>query len=43
MPAVLIEVAFISNPKEEKLLGTPAFRQQAAEGIYQGILAYKGA
>ncbi|KLU59345.1 N-acetylmuramoyl-L-alanine amidase LytC precursor [Peptococcaceae bacterium CEB3] len=42
MPAVLVELAFISNPKEEKLLSSPAFRQEAAQGIYQGILAYKG-
>ncbi len=40
MPAVLVEVAYISNPTEEKLLADPAFRQKAADGIYKGILAY---
>ena len=42
MPAVLVEVAFISNPTEEKLLADDSFRQKAATGIYQGVLAYKG-
>lgn len=42
MPAVLVEVAFISNPTEEQLLASDSFRQKAATGIYQGVLAYKG-
>ncbi|HZK56530.1 MAG TPA: cell wall-binding repeat-containing protein [Desulfosporosinus sp.] len=40
MPAVLVEVAFISNAYEEQLLASDSFRQKAATGIYQGILAY---
>lgn len=40
MPAVLVEVAFISHPTEEKLLKDNAFRQKAAYGISQGIQAY---
>lgn len=40
MPAALVEVAYISNPTEEKLLADPTFRQKAADGICQGILAY---
>ena len=42
MPAVLVEVAFISNPTEEQLLGSPDFQSKAALGVYQGILKYKG-
>lgn len=42
MPAVLVEVAFISNKAEEQLIASDSFRQKAATGIYQGILAYKG-
>jgi len=42
MPAVLVEVAFISNTYEEQLIASDSFRQKAATGIYQGILAYKG-
>ncbi|KLU66891.1 N-acetylmuramoyl-L-alanine amidase LytC precursor [Desulfosporosinus acididurans] len=42
MPAVLIEIGFISNPNEEKLLGSPDFQEKAAAGICEGILKYKG-
>ena len=42
MPAVLVELGFISNPAEEKLLGSPDFQQKAALGIYRGILVYRG-
>lgn len=37
MPAALVEMAFISNPKEESLLGSPAFQQQMAQGIVKGL------
>jgi N-acetylmuramoyl-L-alanine amidase len=40
MPAVLVEVAFISNPKEEAKLKDPAFRSKAAEAITQGVRRY---
>lgn len=36
-PAILVEVAFISNPQEELLLATPEWRAQAALAIFQGI------
>lgn len=37
MPASLIEMAFISNPNEEKLLNSPQFQQKMAQGIFQGL------
>ncbi len=37
MPATLIEVAFVSNPKEEKLLYSDKGSKKAADGIVQGI------
>lgn len=37
MPAALVEMAFISNPDEEKLLNSPEFQQKMAQGIYQGL------
>ena len=37
MPAVLTELGFISNPNEEKILNTPQFQQQLAQGIVQGL------
>lgn len=40
VPAVLVEVAYLSNPSEEKLLADPAFRQRAAQGMYNGITQY---
>ncbi|NMA55113.1 MAG: AMIN domain-containing protein [Firmicutes bacterium] len=40
MPAALVEVAYMSNPVEEKLLADPAFRERAAQAITEGIMAY---
>jgi N-acetylmuramoyl-L-alanine amidase len=40
MPAILTEAAFISNPKEEKLLANRNFNQKVAIGIYNGIKRY---
>ncbi len=40
MPATLVEVAFISNPKEEQLLKSDAGAEKAAKGIYNGIDKY---
>jgi N-acetylmuramoyl-L-alanine amidase len=43
MPAVLIETAFISNPHDAALLASPAFLQNMAQGIANGVKAYAGA
>jgi N-acetylmuramoyl-L-alanine amidase len=40
MPSILAELAFISNPTEEKRLRQPDFRQKAAEGLFEGIRNY---
>ena len=40
MPSILVEVSHISNPQEAQRLKTDAYRQQVAQGIYEGILAY---
>ncbi|MCM3738117.1 PA14 domain-containing protein [Bacillus cytotoxicus] len=40
MPAILAELAFIDNPKENEKLGSEYWRQRAAEAIYSGILDY---
>jgi N-acetylmuramoyl-L-alanine amidase len=37
MPAALIELAFLSNKNDEKLLGSPQFQQQMAQGIVRGL------
>ncbi|HHY46328.1 MAG TPA: hypothetical protein GX506_03415 [Firmicutes bacterium] len=40
MPAVLVEVGFLSNPREEGLLGTPEYRERVAEAIFRGTVDY---
>ena len=42
MPAVLVELAFISNPEEEVLLKNKAFQRKCAVGIANGILRFLG-
>ena len=37
MPAILVELAFISNPEESLLLGNTSFQQSCAKGISEGI------
>ena len=40
MVAVLVEVAFISNPKEEKLLKNKEFKQKSAQALFEAIKYY---
>ncbi len=40
MPAVLVEIGYLSNPGEEKLLTTARYQQQAAEAILGGVKDY---
>lgn len=40
MPATLVEVAFVSNPDEEAVLGSKEGQLKAAEGIFRGIVRY---
>jgi N-acetylmuramoyl-L-alanine amidase len=40
MPGVLVEVGFVSNLSEEKLLRSGAYRQKLAEGILEGLRDY---
>jgi N-acetylmuramoyl-L-alanine amidase len=40
MPSILAEVSFISNPDEEKVLRTPAYRQRIAESLLDGVRSY---
>jgi len=39
-PAVLVEVAFISNPVEERNLQTHRFQTNVAQAIYRGLVNY---
>ncbi|AFJ46199.1 N-acetylmuramoyl-L-alanine amidase AmiA [Shimwellia blattae] len=40
IPSVLVETSFITNPEEERLLGTTAFRQKIASAIASGVISY---
>lgn len=40
IPSVLVETSFITNPAEERLLGTTAFRQKIASAITSGIVSF---
>jgi N-acetylmuramoyl-L-alanine amidase len=41
MPAVLVEVAFISNPEEEKLLASEAHQTRIASALARGIERFR--
>ncbi len=40
MPSVLVELAFLSNPDEERRLKTRRYQQQLADGLVNGVRAY---
>ncbi|WP_353192268.1 N-acetylmuramoyl-L-alanine amidase [Pandoraea pnomenusa] len=40
IPSVLVETAFISNPKEEQYLNDPAYQERLANALLKGIKAY---
>jgi N-acetylmuramoyl-L-alanine amidase len=40
MPGVLLELGFISNPHEELTLSTEGFKDNAARGIFRGIIDF---
>jgi N-acetylmuramoyl-L-alanine amidase len=40
MPAVLAEIAFVSNPEDERRLKTAEYREVVAESLLRGVKAY---
>lgn len=40
MPAVLVEVGFITNPNEQRRLNSKAYREAVAQGIAEGVVKY---
>ena len=40
IPSILVETAFISNPKEEQRLADPRYQRTVARAIFQGLEAY---
>jgi len=41
MPAILVEVGFVSNPAEAKRLSSDVFARKAAQGIAEGVSTYR--
>lgn len=40
IPSLLVETGFISNPSEERLLGSSAYQEKIAQAIYRGLRNY---
>ncbi|GIP36299.1 N-acetylmuramoyl-L-alanine amidase CwlD [Paenibacillus sp. J2TS4] len=40
IPSALVEVGFLSNPEEARLMGDETYQRKMAASIYQGILRY---
>ena len=40
MPSILVEISFISNPKEETLLSSEKYKTKISEGIFAGVKTY---
>jgi N-acetylmuramoyl-L-alanine amidase len=40
VPSVLVEMGQMSNPTEDKKLGTPSYQQKLADGMANGIISY---
>jgi N-acetylmuramoyl-L-alanine amidase len=40
MPAAVVEIGFLSNPREETLLQDPAYQRKAARAVAAGIITY---
>ena len=41
-PSILLEMGFISNRKEDRLLASDDYRNKMAEGIFNGLCNYFG-
>jgi len=41
MPAVLVEVAFISNADEEKMLASDAYQNKVVAALVKGVARYQ--
>ena len=42
MPAVLIEMGFLSNPDQEKVLGGASFQNAFAQSVFDALLRFRG-
>lgn len=42
VPSILVEMGFMTNPTEDRLLSTPAYQARAARGLCRGTLLFIG-
>jgi N-acetylmuramoyl-L-alanine amidase len=42
VPVILVEMGFMSNPTEDRLLATPEYQRRAALGLCRGTLLFLG-
>jgi N-acetylmuramoyl-L-alanine amidase len=42
VPVVLVELGFMTNPREDRLLATAAYQARAAAGLCRGVLRFLG-
>lgn len=40
VPMILVEMGFMSNPEEDRLMNTDSYRDKIAAGVYEGIKSY---
>jgi len=40
MPSVLAEISFLTNPRDERMLKRPDYREKIASALYSGIVEY---
>lgn len=40
MPSVIVEIGFVTNPQEEKMMLDPAYQTKVAFAVYAGIVKY---
>jgi N-acetylmuramoyl-L-alanine amidase len=41
MPAILVEIGFVTNPREERRMKDPRYRDDIARAIFNGLAEYK--
>ena len=43
MPSVLVEVGFVTNPEDARLLADPSYLRKLSEAIYSGTVDFVAA